>query len=131
MTLGFERSHKVLRLSFADLFTADDLAAIDPAVIGFLAGRSDDRSQVRLLYDMTNVTTLAVSSSRFAARARLPAIDDLKRIVVAPPHAGPEFGQSYREEGLRSGTVQPLIVRSRDEAYRLLGLIEPNFDPIS
>lgn len=137
MSIAFERRRRVLRLKFAGLFTSEDLDAIDPALLRFLGGGWDDgglerpaKAPVRLLYDMVEVTALAVPSTRFAERARLPAIGALSRFVIAPPEAGPEFGQSYREEGVRSGTPQPVIVRTRMEAYRLLDLGEPSFDEI-
>lgn len=130
MTLSFERTYKVLRLTFVDLLTPEDIDAIDPAVLGFLAGPGRDPGQVRLLYDMSRITALAVPSSRFADRARLPAVGGLDRIVLAPAYAGPDFGRSYRDEGMRSGSAQPIIVRSRKEAYRLLGMTRPRFQGI-
>lgn len=130
MAVAFDRTHKVLRLEFAGLFTPEDVDSIDVAVVEFLGGAGRDQGPVRLLYDMTEVTALAVPTTRFAERARLPAVGGLERIVVAPRDAGPEFGTTYREEGLRSGTAQPVIVRSRKEAYRLLSMIKPNFEQI-
>ena len=130
MAVAFDRTHKVLRLDFSGLFTPEDIDSIDISVIEFLGGAGRDQGAVRLLYDMTEVTALAVPATRFADRARMPAVGGLERVVVAPRHAGPEFGRTYREEGLRSGTAQPVIVSSRQEAYRLLGLIEPSFEQI-
>ena len=36
--LSFERLRKVLRLSFAGIFTTEDMDSIDPALIRFLGG---------------------------------------------------------------------------------------------
>jgi hypothetical protein len=130
LTLSFERTYKVLRLSFVDLLTPEDIDAIDPAVLGFLAGPDRGPGRVRLFYDMSQITALAAPSSRFADRARLPPVGGLDRIILAPDHAGPDFGRSYRDEGMRSGSAQPIIVRSRSEAYRLLGMTRPRFQPI-
>ncbi len=130
MTVSFERTYGVLRLRFVDLLTPEDIDAIDPAIVAFLAGPGRDRDRLRLFYDMAQLKALAVPASRFADRARLQPIGGLHRIFLAPPDAGLWFGRTYREEALRSGTPQPVIVYSRKEAYRLLGVARPRFDPI-
>lgn len=130
MTVSFERTHRVLRLCFVDLLTVEDIDAIDPAIVEFLGGPGRDQGLVRLFYDMARLKALAAPSSHFADRARLRPVGGLHRVFLAPRRGIPEFGRSYREEALRSGTPQPLIVYSRDEAYRLLGMTRPRFERI-
>jgi len=129
--LSFERDHQVLRLDFAGLFTAECLEAVDRHLLAFLSGRdTSDTIGVRVLYDLRKVTALAVPSSRFAARAQLPAVGGVERIVVKPRHSTPDFGHSYREQEGRLAHRQPIIVPSLKVAYSVLHLGDPCFDPV-
>lgn len=130
-TLSFERTHGVLRLDFAGVFTSEHLDRIDPALIAFLGKEGGRHEDVRSLYDLSKVTVLAVPQSRFAERARQPSIGNLPRIVVAPRDAGEEFGQSYRREKQFSRHEQPIIVATLADAYELLGLSGPRFQPVA
>jgi hypothetical protein len=130
-TLSFERFHGVVRLKFTGLLTHHDLDMIDPVLVGLAGGAyAAIGSTMRCLYDMTEVSAVMVPQKRFAERASKPAIGNMMRIVVAPPWAGESFGESYRlARGLWSHD-QPTIVESLDEAYALLGVVIPHFEPL-
>lgn len=128
--LSFEATYKVLRFDFAGVFTPQHLDSIDPALVRFLGGKGRGHAGVRSLYDMTEVEMLAVPRSRFAERARKAPIGNLPRVVVAP-RAGPEdFGRSYREERAFSSHRQPIIVPTLADAYAMLKLVDPVFQPL-
>ena len=128
-SVSYDQVHNVLRLDFAGPFTMADLDAIDPAITGFL--KEQNRSAVRTLYDMTHIEALAVLQIRFAQRARLPPIGKLKRVIVAPPWASHDFGRTYRDAQQFSAHSQPLIVSGLLDAYRVLALVNPRFQPLT
>jgi hypothetical protein len=70
--VSYDQVHNVLRLDFDGPFTTADLDGIDPAIIGLL--KEQNRSEVRVLYDMTHIEALAVPQLRFAQRARRPTL---------------------------------------------------------
>jgi hypothetical protein len=129
-TLSFDRLHRILRLKFTDLLTAEDLDKIDPRLLSFLGSQGVVGLNARCLYDMTEVSTLIVPQRRFVVRASKPAIGNMMRVVVAPSWAGATFGESYRSaRGLWSHD-QPTIVESLDAAYALLEVSLPNYEPL-
>ncbi len=129
--LAVERGQRVLRFTFSGVFTTGDLDAIDRTLIDFLAGEGAVYECLRCLYDMTDVTALAVPKSRFGLRARTPPIGNVQRVVVKPLGAGEDFGQSYREEESLSSHSQPVIVPTLGDAYDLLGLVDPCFEALA
>jgi hypothetical protein len=129
-TLSLDRLQWVLRLKFSGLFTAEDLDAIDPALVRFLGTVGGARQGIRGLYDMTEVQALAVPQTRFAEWAGKPAIGNPMRVVSAPPWAGEEFGQTYRQARSMWSHAQPIIVGTLPEAYAFLGVLAPRFEPL-
>lgn len=126
--LSFEKTYRVLKLAFRGEFTVEDLDAIDPAVLRFMAGAGREVDGVRCLYDMTAVTALSVPQGRFAQRARVPPPLQFGRVVVPFPGAPEDFGKSYRAMRGVTAHEQPLIVPSLAVAYGYLGIGEtPHF----
>lgn len=125
--VSYDQVHNVLRLDFEGPFTTADLDAIDPAIIGLL--KEQNRSKVRVLYHMTHIEALAVPQLRIALRARSAPIGKSMRVVVAPPWASHGFGKSYRDAQQFSAHSRPLIVPRLLEAYRVLALVDPKFQP--
>jgi hypothetical protein len=125
---SFEPGAKVLRLTFSGSLTTDDVDAIDPLIARVMVERNCVHQGVRTLYDMRALEALAVPSSRFAERAGLPPIGKLTRVVVAPPWAnGGDFGRSYRDAQAVYSHSQPTIVPTLLDAYRLLSVVDPDF----
>jgi hypothetical protein len=52
------------------------------------------------------------------------------RVVVAPPFAGDDFGNGYREQQRAVHGTEPLIVATLKEAYVLLALDNPKFEAV-
>lgn len=131
LALSFDRRHGVACLKFTGLLTHDELDMIDPLLMGVAGGAHGAiGSSVRCLYDMTDVSALMVPQKRFAERASKPAIGNMMRVVVAPPWADEAFGESYRAARGLWPHDQPMIVESLDEAYALLGVAVPHFEPL-
>jgi hypothetical protein len=133
LSLSFERSHKALCLtfSFSGPLTTEDLEAIDPTLVRFLAELNEQARNVRCLFDMRQVERLIASSAHYRVRAGKPAIGDMMRVVVAPPWAGSDFGQSYREGHSMWSHAQPVIVPTMEEGQIRLGMQEAHFEPIA
>ena len=52
------------------------------------------------------------------------------RILVAPAGASEGFGRSFGNQQRTAGNSQPMIVATLAEAYALLDLKNPNFEPV-
>lgn len=131
LSLFYERRYNVIMTKVTGVLSSEDLDAHDLAVLLFLAGLFAGERPVRALYDFSAVEALAVPISRINQRGQLPAIIEGQRVVVAPPGAaGAEWvtrlGEQRRSAGLRLAT----IVETLEEAYRVLGLDNPQFDPV-
>ncbi|HTR85143.1 MAG TPA: hypothetical protein VMI56_11750 [Reyranella sp.] len=131
-TLSFESAHKVLRAHFTGIFTAQDFADLDDALLRFLAAQANDvYGRIRAIFDLSDIEAIGVSQSKIADRARRPPILRDVRIMVAPPFAGEDFGRTYRQEQRQTADSEPVIVRSLAEAYALLELNNPCFEPLT
>jgi hypothetical protein len=131
ISLYYERRHNVVMTKITGVLSSEDLDAHDLAVLLFLAGLMAGPQPVRGLYDFSAVEALAVPISRINQRGQRPAIIDGQRVVVAPPGAaGAEWAARLAEQRRTAGHSQPTIVATLEEAYRLLGLDNPQFDRV-
>ena len=111
------------------VLSSEDLEAHDLTVLLFLAGLMAGAQPVRGLYDFSAVEALAVPISRINQRGQRPAIIEGQRVVVAPPGAaGAEWAALLAEQRRTAGLSQPTIVATLEDAYRLLGIDNPQFD---
>jgi len=111
------------------VLSSEDLDAHDLTVLLFLAGLMAGAQPVRGLYDFSAVEALAVPISRINQRGQRPAIIEGQRVVVAPPGAaGAEWAALLADQRRTAGLSQPTIVATLEEAYRLLGIDNPQFD---
>ena len=111
------------------VLSSEDLDAHDLTVLLFLAGLMAGEQPVRGLYDFSAVEALAVPISRINQRGQRPAIIEGQRVVVAPPGAaGAEWAALLAEQRRTAGLSQPTIVATLEDAYRLLGIDNPQFD---
>jgi hypothetical protein len=130
-TLSFDRTHKVLLARFTGIFTSEDMASLDAALIHFFSHEDQaHRKQVRGLYDLSAVEAVAVPASKVAERARQPPIVPGLRVVVAPCNAAGDFGDVYRRHQRIAADTEPMVVPTLEDAYALLGLADPRFEPL-
>ncbi len=130
-TLWFDRTSEVVLARFTGVFTTEDFTNYDSAMIHFLSSQgSRGGDRVRTLCDFSKVEAIAVPESRMAEQGSHPPIVRQLRVVVAPPFAGDDFGQSYREQQRTVHRTEPVIVASLTEAYRLLDLKSPQFEAV-
>ena len=113
------------------VLSSEDIAEHDRAALLFLAGLFASERQVRGLYDLSQVEALAVPISKITQRGQRPAIIDGYRVVVAPASAaGLDFVRQIVNELRAAGHREPVIAETLEEAYRLLGLENPQFDRV-
>lgn len=126
-SLFFDSSHRVLMARVAGTFTREDLDGINAAAAEFV----DRESLVRFLCDLSAVETVSFSLSDMVLRAqRVAVLPSEERVyVTADPFL---FGlcELYATYQRFAGNREPLIVRSLDEAYQALELVDPDFQPV-
>src|SRR5258708_34525818 len=131
LTLLFDRASEVLSARFTGIFTTDDFGRLDAALIHFLSGEDQPfADRVRGIYDLSAVEAIAVPQSRAAEQASRPPIVRGLRVVVAPRDAGDDFGHTFRRHQRMAVDSEPMIVATLAQAYALLGLENPNFEPV-
>jgi hypothetical protein len=125
--LAFDRAQNVLLSRFTGMLVADDIRALDEAVVRFVR----DHGNVRGLLDFTDVIHVAVPESFFQARSRLPQISvNEERVFVAPHEEALALARRYASQQRDFGNRAPAVVKTMAEAYELLGMKTPNFVPV-
>ena len=131
-SLYYERRHNVIMTRLTGVLSSEDIEQHDRAVLLFLAGLFASERQVRGLYDFSQVEALAVPDSKITQRGQRPAIIDGFRVVVPPDSAaGLDFVRLIADQLRAAGHREPVIANTLEEAYRLLGLDNPQFDQVS
>ena len=126
-TLFFDHTHRVLLSCFTGTFTLDEIAQCDRAVMLTL-GRE---GPVRGIIDLTEVDAVDIPEDRLRERAQQPPMAaGQERIFVATSPSALAFAHSYAAIQRAFGSVDLRIVGTRSEAYRLLGLHQPTFEPL-
>ena len=130
-SLYYERRHNVIMTRLTGVLSSEDIEEHDRSVLLFLAGLFASERQVRGLYDFSQVEALAVPISKMTQRGQRPAIIDGFRVVVPPDTAaGLDFVRLIADQLRAAGHREPVIANTLEEAYRLLGLDNPQFDQV-
>jgi hypothetical protein len=126
LTLAFDRKSRILRITISGIFASDDMDELDNAVVEFVARHGEVRAGI---FDYSDVEMIAVPDSRLAERAQQPhAIQ--RRVVVASRVMGGERARTYGRYRREAGQREHTVVATLDEAYALLGLRNPRFEPV-
>ena len=125
--LFFEPRHRVLMVRVTGLFSSQDIETHDRAALSFLAR---EVGEVRGIYDLSAVETVAVPSSKAVQRGQAPSIIATRVVVVAPHGAAAEFVRIVREQQRLAGHREPILVATLEEAYLALELTDPHFEPL-
>jgi hypothetical protein len=118
-TLAFERTQRVLLARFVSILSSEDFVQFDAAVMAFVTREG----LVRCLLDLSGVEAVAVPHTFFAGRGRAP-------VIVAPHLEAYDLARAYASRQREFGNIEPRVVLSMWDAYRLLGLALPDFQPI-
>ncbi|CAN5727886.1 hypothetical protein BH10PSE6_BH10PSE6_41640 [soil metagenome] len=125
--LAFDSKHKVLKSTIVGVLSSDLLREWDQAVVGVTSRQGSNHG----LIDFSQVEAIAVPLSRLASRGRQPQISPgWERVIVAPRRDLVEWSSTFSEYQSAAGSRPPIIVASMEEAHRVLGLIDPVFEPV-
>lgn len=123
-TLAFDRQNQVLLGRFRGVFSSEDIAGFDAAVMTLVSREGPARAIV----DFCPVEAWAVPISKLIRRAQQPAISPGYRRVFIIQR--PDFAEAMRTYAVQqelAGTDPPFIVSTFDEALQVLNLVEPDF----
>jgi hypothetical protein len=127
-TLLFAAREKVMLTRYSGVFSSDDISALDEFVAGFVAREGH---YVRSIFDFTAVKAIAVPRPKLLERGRRARMNpDQDRVVVAPQEEIYEIYCDYAQGQLDIGNGKLMVVRTLPEALRLLGLSNPDFQPL-
>lgn len=127
LTLTYERTARVLLVSFSGILSSDDLYDLDRASADFVVAEGP----VRSILDFSAIQTVAVPTTLLIRRGRQPQIfPGQRRVILAPQDEVYDLARSYANLQRDFGNVEPLVVQSFDAALRALRLKKPKFQPL-
>src|SRR6478735_4958743 len=112
--VAFERRHRILLGRFIGVFSSDDIEALDRVVKKFV----QENGPVVGLMDWSDVDTIAVPPWRLIQRGRAPQIAlGQQRVMVVPDGPLHDMVRAYADQQRNYGNLEPIVVRSLEEAY--------------
>jgi hypothetical protein len=125
--LLFDSRHRVLLTRLSGTYSHDDLVVRDRAVARFVARHG----LVRGIMDFTTVEAIDVPIERLVRRAHEPPqLPGQARVIVAPGGVAYEMNRVMVAHQLYSRKVEPVLVRTLEEAYRALHIEDPTFEEV-
>jgi hypothetical protein len=113
------------------LIATKDLLDLDTASIAFLAREeTPDRLSIRGLYDFSEITAIAISQTSAAERGSRSAIVRGQRVIVQSRAVACGLLETFVQNQMLAGDYLLTVVDSLDEALKLLGLSEPQFEEV-
>ncbi|SRR6266404_6850114 len=126
LTTLYDYRYRVLLGRFSGMLTPDDLAALRPATTNCVAKEGRSRG----LRDFSEVTEVAVPTSVFVSLGNeTSAISHQQRVFVMPEPELYGLGRMYSTYQRLIGNLEPVVVSSLQDAYDVLQMTEPNFQP--
>jgi hypothetical protein len=124
----FDRRHKVLLTQLSGTFAADDIVALYAAAKRI---REREGPELRSLQDFSSVTAVDVQIGRIAQHGWRPqVVPGRQRVMVVPQPEYQDIARMFAAYQKIADYDEPQVVRSLDEAYALLNLNAPLFEPI-
>lgn len=122
----FAESDNVLRLTLSG-------EATDDAVLGLWSKGTDIGTSFpscRTIVDLSGISRLDVSTRAIETLARRQSLDLPTRVFVAPVDS--IYGAARMFQLLSENTRKNIhVVRTMDEAYKVLGIESPKFAPVT
>jgi hypothetical protein len=125
LSVAFDSQNLVLRVTVSGIFASEDMEELDRIAIEFVARYG----QVRAIFDYTDVEAFAVPESKLVQRAQQPPIPP-ERVYVASRVTGGEGARVFGRYQRDAGQKEAALVANLGEAYALLGLRKPRFEPV-
>jgi hypothetical protein len=128
LRISFERKYRVLLASFSGAFTPDDIALLNATVADF----RKSQGPVRGIVDMTAVEVIGVTLEDMtrAARGQPQIMAGQDRVYVIPQTLLFGMGRLFGTYQGLAGFTEPHVVRTMPEACEILGLVDPDFQPV-
>lgn len=128
LRVAFERKFRVLLASFSGTFIPDDIALLSATVADF----KKTQGVVRGIVDMTAVEVVGVTMQTIteAARGQPQVMAGQDRVYVILQSLLFGMGRLFGTYQGLAGFTEPHIVRTMPEAYEILGLVDPDFQPL-
>ncbi len=127
LDLFFERRQNVILVRLWGRVVPDDLARLDVTARTLVARQGPARG----LVDFTDVEVFDIDLADFIQRGQRAAImTNKERVFVTPRPDLFGLGRMFSTYQKIGGNLEPLVVRTLDEAYRALELVDPEFEPL-
>jgi hypothetical protein len=124
----FERRHKVLLTRLSGTFDEDDITALYAAAKRMM---TREGPALRSLQDFSAVQAVDVQLARIAQHGwRRQVVPGRQRVMVVPQPEYQDMARMFVAYQRIADHEEPLIVRTLEEAYALLDLKDPRFEPI-
>ena len=127
-TQFLDRQHKVLLTRLRGTFGEEDIAALYAAAKRIMAREG---SSLRSLQDFSAVKGVDVHVGRIAQHGwQAQIVPGRQRVMVVPPPEFQDMARMFAAYQKIADYDAPQIVQTLDEAYALLELSDPRFEPI-
>lgn len=128
LRISFERKFRVLLASFSGTFVPADIAFLNARV----ADVRNSQGPVRGIVDMTAVEVIGVTLDDMtqAARGQPQIMTGQERVYVIPQTLLFGMGRLFGTYQGLAGYIEPHVVRTMLEACKILGLVDPDFQPL-
>jgi hypothetical protein len=128
-TQFIDRQHKVLLTRLKGTFGQEDIAALYAAAERMVALEG---VSLRSLQDFTDIEAVNIQIGRIAQQSWRPqVVPGRRRVMVVPQPEFQDIARMFAAYQKIADHEEPHIVPSLDEAYALLGLKNPQFEPIA
>lgn len=126
--VSFDRKARVLLASFSGTFAQEDIASLAATATEFKAREG----AVRGIVDFTGVEVVGVTLATMTeeARGQRQIMTGQERVYVIPQAMLFGMGRVFGTYQSLGGFKEPHIVRTLPEAYAILDLADPDFQPI-
>ena len=123
-----DRRHNVLMTRFFGTYVASDITLRDNAVGRFVTRHGLSRG----IMDYTGIEAVDIPIEVVVERAsRPPKLPGQARVIVAPREPMWAMNRIFAAHQLYRMGEEPLLVRSLEEAYRALRMVDPVFEPVA
>ena len=125
--LSFHEKHRIALARFSGIVSTEDFERLDNALAalvareGFMPG----------IFDFSAIEAHAVPKTFLVKYARLPQVLlGQERVIVAPQQEVYDLACAFAVQQRDFGNMEPKVVRVMDDACRLFGVDEADFEPV-
>lgn len=123
-----DKRHNVLLTRFSGTYVATDISLRDKAVGRFVARNGLARG----IMDFSAVEAVDIAIEAVVDRSSRPGLlRGQARVIVAPREPLWAMNRIFAAHRLFRQGEEPLLVRSIEEAYRALSMVDPVFEPVA